>query len=408
MSDELQAAAHDWRDRVVDFAQRLVRTPSISGEEGAVADLMLAEMRELGYDDVFRDRIGNVVGVIRGTGGGRRVLFNTHLDHVDPGRRELWAYEPYGAEIADGKMHGRATSDIKGPGAAQVYGAALLVRAGRRPAGDVVVTGVVQEEPAASFGMRHLCDVTLKERNLWPDVVVIGEPTARNLYLGHRGRVELEVTTYGRTSHGSAPWRGINAVYKMLPVIEGVRAFESALPEHPRLGRASIALTIIGCSPGRLSVVPDVCTVCFDRRTVPGETPGSCVAQVEALLQELTHRDPELKAEARVREVEDVSYTGLRERMGKIMPAWLMPEDDPDTAAIVEALHGLGHQPDLGTWAFGTDGGYTAGVLGLPTFGYAPGDEACVHTPTEYIAIDDLVEGTAGNAAIALRLSTRR
>ncbi|MBI2320839.1 MAG: M20/M25/M40 family metallo-hydrolase [Chloroflexi bacterium] len=148
--------------------------------------------------------------------------------------------------------------------------------------------------------------------------------------------------------------------------------------------------------------------MCFDRRTVPGETPGSCVAQVEALLQELTHRDPELKAEARVREVEDVSYTGLRERMGKIMPAWLMPEDDPDTAAIVEALHGLGHQPDLGTWAFGTDGGYTAGVLGLPTFGYAPGDEACVHTPTEYIAIDDLVEGTAGNAAIALRLSTRR
>jgi putative selenium metabolism hydrolase len=408
MSEAIRAAAQELRDQVVDFTQRLVRTPSISGEEGAVADLMLAEMRALGYDEVFRDAIGNVIGVVRGEGGGRRLLFNTHLDHVDPGLRDLWAHEPYGAEIADGRIHGRATSDIKGPAAAQVYGVGLLRRLGRRPAGDVLVTGVVQEEPAASYGMRYLFDVTLKERDLWPDVVVIGEPTARNVYLGHRGRVEIEVQTFGRTSHGSAPWRGINAVYKMIPLIEGVRAFEDALPEHPRLGRASIALTIISCSPGRLSVVPDVCTTCFDRRLIPGETPESCVAQVEALIQELAHRDPDFRAVARVREVEDTSYTGLTARMRKEMAAWLMPEDHPDALAIIDALRGLGQRPELGTWTFGTDGAYCAGVLGLPTFGYAPGDEAVVHTPSEYIAIDDLIEGTAGNAAIALRLTQPR
>lgn len=408
MSEELRAAAHALRDQIVDFTQRLVRTPSISGEEAAVADLLLSEMRLLGYDEVFRDAIGNVIGVVRGEGGGRRLVFNTHLDHVDPGRLDLWTYEPYSATIAEGRIYGRATSDIKGPAAAQVYGVALLRRLGRRLAGDVLVTSVVQEEPAASYGMRHLLDVTLKERGLWPDVVVIGEPTSRNVYLGHRGRVELEVQTFGRTSHGSAPWRGINAVYKMMPLIEGVRAFESALPTHPRLGRASIALTIISCSPGRLSVVPDVCTACFDRRLVPGETPESCVAQLEALIQELSHRDPEFKATVRVREFEDTSYTGLRARMRKEMAAWLMPEDHPDVGAIVEALRSLGQHPELGTWTFGTDGGYSAGVLGLPTFGYAPGDEAVVHTPNEYIAIDDLVEGTAGNAAIALRLAAPR
>src|SRR3954447_1619882 len=138
------ATAHE--SALVAFAQRLIQTPSLPGEEGDAARLVRSEMQSLGYDDTWIDDVGNVVGLIRGGGGGRSLMFNTHLDHVDAGDVRGWRFPPYEGKISDGVLWGRGAVDIKGPTAAQVYGAALLKSAGIAVPGDLYVVGAVQEE----------------------------------------------------------------------------------------------------------------------------------------------------------------------------------------------------------------------------------------------------------------------
>ncbi len=392
-------------DDVSAFAQRLVRTPSISGQEQEVAGLIVREMERLAYDEVFTDDIGNVVGIIKGSGRGENIMFNGHMDHVDPGRLENWDYDPYGGTIAGGYLHGRGACDMKGAVASQVYAAALIKNLGLAHGGDIIVTGVVQEEPAECLGMARLCDVTFAQRGIKVDFVVLGEPSDLKLMLGHRGRVELEVTTIGRTSHGSAPWRGINAVYKMLPVISKVQSLDTTLPDHELLGKSIISLTIISCSPGRLSIIPDICTVCLDRRFIPGETAEQALAQIETILKDIGQGDPSFQGSVRVRELEEVSYTGVKTLGRKVMPPWLTPADHPKVTRVCAALGELGHEPESGYWNFATDGSHTAAILGIPTIGYGPGEESLAHTSQERISLDSLVQSIAGNAAIALAIA---
>ncbi len=387
------------------FARKLVQTPSISGQEQDVAELITGEMKKLGYDEVFTDAAGNVVGIIKGSGQGDNIMFNGHMDQVDPGRLEAWEHDPYGGVIAEGYLYGRGTCDMKGAIASQVYAAAIIKNLELPHRGDILVTGVVQEESAECLGMAHLCDVTLTQRSIKVDFVVLGEPTNLKLVLGHKGRVELEVNTVGRTSHASAPERGINAVYKMLPVLSGVQSLATTLPSHELLGKATISLTIISCSPGRLSVIPDLCTVSLDRRLVPDETIDHALAQLETILKEVGQEDTEFQGSVRVREVEEVSYTGLKTLARKMMLPWLISVEHPKVNRARNALSEVGPEPDIGYWSFGTDGSHTAAVLGIPTIGYGPGEESLAHTPQERISLDSLVHSVAGNAAIALSMS---
>jgi len=390
---------------VIAFAKRLMQTPSLSGQEQDIVNLIIREMERLTYDEVFTDDMGNVVGIIKGSGQGENIMFNGHMDHVDPGRLEAWDYEPYGGTIAEGYLHGRGACDMKGAIASQVYAAALIKNLGLTHRGDIIVTCVVQEEPAEALGTAYLCDVAFAERGIKIDFVVLGEPSDLKLMLGHKGRVELEVTTVGRTSHGSTPWRGINAVYKMLPVISKVQDLDSNLPTHELVGKSSIALTIISCSPGRLSVIPDLCTVCLDRRLTPDETVEQALAQIETILKDIGKEDPDFGGSVRIRELEEMSYTGMKTLVHKGMPPWLIPPDHPKVWQTRTALSELGYKPEYGYWDFATDGSHTAGVLGIPTIGYGPGEEGLAHTPQERISLDSLVQSVTGNAAIALTIT---
>src|SRR5687768_3294766 len=126
----------------LEFLQKLIQTPSLPGQEGTVAAIVLSEMRELGYDETWIDEAGNVVGKIRGRGEAPAVMFNTHLDHVDAGDPAAWPPygQPFSGAVHDGKVWGRGSSDIKGPLVAQLYGVARVLQDAERPAGDVYVS----------------------------------------------------------------------------------------------------------------------------------------------------------------------------------------------------------------------------------------------------------------------------
>lgn len=405
---------------MVAFAQKLIQTPSISGAEGALADLNLAEMKKLGYDEVFRDEQGNVVGIVKGTEPGPTIMYNSHMDHVSSGDIKNWEdYDPYGGLIDICRVdtqdktpdeaeciHGRGASDVKCGEAVQVYAGGLLVKLREKGfpiKGNFMFTGVVQEEPAEMVGMLHLVDKTLPEKGLTYDAMVSSEATSLKLYCGHRGRVEMLITVYGRTSHGSAPWLGINAIYKAIPLINKIKdELYPSLPKDPDLGQASVSLNIIECSPGALSIVPDKCMLSLDRRTLPGETAESALAQIQKIIDELAGKDPEFKANVVVKSAVETSYTGISYTAEKIMSPWKISREHVFVKAASAALVAVGQTVKYGYWDFGTDASKTCGIDRKPTIGYSPMQEQYAHTPYDKCRTDFMKTALIGNAAIFL------
>ena len=424
--DKVNELAKEYRPDAVRFIQKLIQTPSTSGEEFAVTELLIAEMKKLGYDEVFRDAQGNIVGMIHGEPGGPTIMYNSHMDHVAPGNPDNWeGYDPYGGLIdvcmVDDKhrtkveeaecIHGRAASDVKSGHGFQIYAGAILLKLremGYKFKGTFMYTGVVQEEPAEMVGMSYLIDTTFKEKGLDYDAMVSSEATSLNLYLGHRGRTEYLITTYGRTSHGSRPHYGINAIYKAIPVIQAIQnELIPNLKADPEgdLENASLSLNIISCSPGALSIVPDQCFLSMDRRTLPGETAESALAELQAILDKVAETDPQFKADVIVKSAVEKSYTGLEFEVPKDMAPWKTPKDHPFTKACARALEAVGQEVTYGYWSFGTDGSKTAGIDRKPTIGYSAMQEQYAHTPFDKCRIDFIEKAIAGNAAIFLMSS---
>ena len=378
----------------IDFLRDLVRIPSPSAQEGAVAQRLAEEMARVGFAEVHIDRVGNVIGRLGVGPAGRQLVFNGHMDHVGVGDRAAWRHDPFAAEIEDGMLYGRAAVDMKGALAAMVYGAKLLRDADIALPGEVYVVGVVQEEPAEGAAMRWLTE----EEGLRPDYVVLGEPTNLQISRGQRGRLEMRVVTHGRSCHASRPGLGENAIYAAMRLVFGVELLASQLAINDQtLGSGSIAVTQIESSAGSRNVIPDRCEFVIDRRLTLGETEARALAEV----QQVILREG-VRADVWVPEFAITSYTGQVLRGREVYPAWLMPEEHPlIRAALRAAERALGTRPRLGTWAFSTDGVYTMGEAGIPTIGFGPGDERLAHTANECIALDDVLRAAHVYASMA-------
>ncbi|MBA3530939.1 MAG: M20/M25/M40 family metallo-hydrolase [Ardenticatenales bacterium] len=378
------------------FLQRLIQTPSLPGQEEAMAALVLAEMRTLGYDEAWMDEAGNVIGLIRGRGEVPALMFNTHLDHVDPGDPATWpAYgQPYSGAVHEGKVWGRGASDIKGPLAAQVHGVARLLQAGERPPGDVYVSAVVQEE-VGGLGARLLAQ-TLKDTVAY---VVIGEPSSNELRRGHRGRTELVVHVVGRAVHASAPERGVNPLFVLANFLQRLPSLEMAL--HDELGYSSVAPTLIRTDQSSANVIPGEAWLTLDWRNIPGESNEDAQNKVHPLLTDSLIEGA--IGEILLAATDRVSFTGYERAMQSDNPAYSLGADHPAVRAAEQVLaEGLGREIPTKLWRFATDGGHFARV-GMTVIGFGPGDERVVHTVNEHIDLDEWTEALHANAILAQR-----
>jgi putative selenium metabolism hydrolase len=209
MTSKYYDGAMNVKADLIKFMQDIIRIPSLSCEEGAVIQRIRDEMLRLDYDEVTVDPMGNLLGRI---GSGPRVIaLDGHVDTVDVGDPSLWDRDPHSGDIEDGILYGRGTSDMKGGVASSVYAGAILKNKGIPDDVTLYVTATVQEEDCDGLCWQYI----VNEDGLRPELVVITEPTSLRIYRGHRGRMELEVHTSGVSCHGSAPERGVNAVYKM-------------------------------------------------------------------------------------------------------------------------------------------------------------------------------------------------
>jgi putative selenium metabolism hydrolase len=372
------------------FMQDIIRIPSLSSEEGAVIERICEEMRRVGFDEVSVDPMGNAIGRI---GSGPFVIvLDGHSDTVDTGDLTLWDRDPHSGDIENGVLYGRGAADQKGGIASSVYAGALLKNAGIPDNVTLYVTATVQEEDCDGLCWQYI----VNEVGLRPDLVVITEPTSLRIYRGQRGRMEMEVHTAGLSCHGSAPERGVNAVYLMAAIIADIEKLNERLEPHEPLGKGTVTISHIRSTSPSLCAVADGCSIHLDRRLTVGETEKTSVAEILSL--------PSVKAAGATVTVLDYavpSHTGLTYPTRKYYPTWIIEEDDPAVHTAQTAYRAVfGDEPETGVWTFSTNGVATAGMHNITSIGFGPGHEHFAHAPNEQVEVDHLVRCTAFYTAL--------
>jgi succinyl-diaminopimelate desuccinylase len=379
--------SHIDRDRLVGRLQNLVRTKSENppGDEYEVAQSVAATCKDLGLDVSLHEGEPNRPCVVaRWTGGrGPTVGYCSHYDVVPVGERALWSVDPFGAAIADGRLHGRGSSDAKGPMAAALEAVEALMAAGFEPAGTLELELVADEETMGFRGAGFL----VEQRIISPDVAIVGEPTSLRVVRAQRGASWYRITTHGVAAHGSAPERGVNAVLHMAELI---LRLQETIPDmtHPVLGGPTLSVgTIRGGE--KVNIIPASCIAEIDRRTIPGETKESVQDTIEDAISLARKRFPDLKATAEV-----VFHS--------------MPFEVPVEAEVVQAVaaavaDGTGKKPELIGFRGASDARFLV-EAGADVVLCGPGDIGLAHTARESIDLDELEQGALVYALAFARL----
>ena len=371
-------------DAIINFLRELCAIPSIDSQIGPVGERAQAEMRKLGFDAVWFDSMGNTLGRI---GDGPRILlYDSHIDTVGIGNRDDWDWDPFIGKIEKGRFYARGACDEKGSTPPMIYGLAI--------ARDL---GLLDGWTAYYFGnMEEWCDgiaphALVEHEGIRPHYVVIGEPTKMQIYRGHKGRVEIEVTVRGRSAHAASNHLGDNAIYKALPIIDGVSKMEPQLGDDPFLGHGKITVTDMKVSTPSINAVPDLVRLYIDRRLTFGESAEQAIEQVRALVPERQLQSGEVAVE--MMKYAEPSYTGFVFPVDKYFPAWALDENHPLVQAGHEAtrLIGLPNHPS-GKWNFSTNGTYWMGKAGIPSIGFGPGEEETAHTVMDSVLLSDVIK----------------
>ncbi len=389
--DQLKARIDAHREDIVRFLREICAIPSMDSQIGLVGERIAAEMRRLGFDEARFDVMGNILGRIGN--GPRAIVFDSHIDTVGVGDRSQWQWDPFEGKVADGVLYARGACDEKGSTPGMVYGMALARDLGLLDGWTAWYTGNMEEW---MDGIAGLCFVD-HDPKVRPDIVVIGEPTRMQVYRGHKGRIEMKVVAKGRSAHAASNFLGDNAIYKLLPVIAGVRDLDARLRTHEFLGKGTITATDLRVSTASINAVPDEATLFIDRRLTFGDTRESTLAEVQAIIDRAGAGDMRLE----MLTWDEPSYTGFRLTLDKYFPAWALDESHPVVQAALNTTELVyGQRARTGKWDFSTNGTYWAGQAGIPSIGFGPGDEIHAHTTLDQVRLDDVVNATAFYAAL--------
>ncbi len=382
--------AQKYEPEITKFLRDLIAIHSESCDERKVVQRIKQEMEKVGFDKVTIDPMGNILGYV---GHGKHLIaMDAHIDTVGVGNPENWQYDPYQGYEDSEIIIGRGATDQTGGMASMVYAGKIIKDLGLDDDYTLVVVGSVQEEDCDGLCWQYI----INEDKLRPEFVVITEPTDGKIYRGHRGRMEIKVTTKGVSCHGSAPERGDNAIYKMAPILTELRALHENLIDHPFLGKGSLTVSeIFHTSPSRCAVA-DSCWISIDRRLTAGENGEYAINQIKNL--------PAVKAANATVEMytyERPSYTGLVYPTESYFPTWLIEEEHPVCATLVDAYEGLfAAAPVVDKWTFSTNGVSIMGRYGIPCIGFGPGHEDQAHAPNERTWKSELVRAAAMYAVI--------
>ena len=360
---------------LADLLADLVRIDSINpdliegaGGEEEIARFVAGWLEQAGLEveveEVAPARF-NTIGIARGSGGGRALLLNAHLDTVGVAGME----RPFDPAVEDGRLHGRGSYDMKAGLAAIMLAGAEAVRAGLR--GDVIVTAVCDEE-VASIGTARVAE------RYRADAAIVSEPTEMRLALAHKGFVGFEVETKGRAAHGSRPDLGVDAIAHMGHVLVGIEELDRRLraePTHPLLGSGSLHASVIEGGQ-EFSSYPERCLLKGERRTIPGESREHVEGELRELLGEVEG---------------DIRVVVARE-----------PFETPADAEIAELVSRHAGGPEIVGVPFWADSALLSSA-GIPTVVFGPAGEGA-HAVEEWVDLASAERCAGIYAAVAREL----
>jgi acetylornithine deacetylase len=358
---------------ITTLLQQLVAINSINPDlvaggagEREIAHFVANWLEQAGVEVIWDEPVPgrpNVVGIVRGTGGGRSLLLNAHMDTVGVAGMQ----HPFEPVVEGDRLYGRGAYDMKG-GLAAIMVAGAEARQ-LRLRGDVILTAVADEE-FASVGTQAIV------KHWHADAAIVAEPTALRLCVAHKGFIWLEITTQGQAAHGSRPDLGRDAILKMGHILQGLEQLDRSLravPSHRLLGSGSLHASLIEGGQ-ELSSYPERCTLQIERRTIPGEAAEQVEAEIRALLASIQHADPTVLA--------SVKTTCVRD-----------PYQVAEDAAIVQILSRQaaslsGGAPEIVGETWWTDAALLA-AAGIPTVVFGPGGTGA-HAVIEWVDLQQV------------------
>ncbi|MBI3125305.1 MAG: YgeY family selenium metabolism-linked hydrolase [Ignavibacteriales bacterium] len=384
LKEKLFKTVESEKENLFGLIQRLIQIKSYSGEEKEIVEFIVGKMKEYGFDEAYHDGFGNAIGKIGN--GPIKIMFDAHIDTVKVTETENWAHPPFGGEIVNGKMYGRGVVDEKPAMAGfMIAGKVLKQVYGNDFPFTVYVVGSVLEEDADGYPLYHI----IQNEKIKPDYVVLGEPTNLQVYRGQRGRMELKITATGKSAHGAHNHKGINAIYKLQPILAEIEKLDKKLKPKQPLGKGSITVSQITSKAPSTCSVADYCQIHLDRRMTIGENKKTVVKELQEIIKK--HKSD---AKVSIPNVEGKSWKGTEFSQEAYFPTWVYDEKHPLVDAAMKTSKAAMGKAKSGVWSFSTNGVATAGHFGIPTIGFAPGREELSHSSKEELVLNDLLEAT--------------
>jgi succinyl-diaminopimelate desuccinylase len=383
-------------DALVEFTRALVRIPSVYDPgrglcEQPAAELVAAQMAAFGWEpqiDVVAPGRPNVIATIDGDRPGRTLLFEGHTDVVTEGDRSSWSWDPFGAELRDGRIYGRGAADMKAGVAAMLFAADAVARSGSFP-GRLVVAALVDEE-GMMLGAK---DFVARGHAAGIDGAICCEPEGGEICPVAKGALRLRIDLAGVMAHGAMPFQGRNPNRAVGRVLTALAELEDRLqqrhPEHPELGRTWVTPTVLRAGePAQMNVMPGAAQIWVDVRTIPA-------VRHEELVDEV--RDVAAAA-GRPLDI-DVDVEVIDDR-----PAVELDDGHALVRALCDAHTDVrGTPPRLGGVPGATDGTVLMSRGAVPTVVHGPGGKWIAHQADEYVEVDDIVEHARVYVAAAQR-----
>ncbi len=396
--EKIRELSLKYENETAEFLSKMIKTKSFSTKEKNMATIIETEMKNTGFDTVRIDDLGSVIGSI---GHGKRLIaFDAHIDTVYPGNVDNWDYPPHDGRIEGGKVWGRGASDQLGGMASMITAGRIIKELGLNDEFTILFTGTVMEEDCDGIAWEHL----IVEEDIRPELVVSTEPTSLKIHRGHRGRIEMTVEVKGVSCHGSAPERGVNAIYKMAKIVLEIEKLNDRLPADDFLGKGTVTISLFESGSPSQCAVADYAKIQLDRRLTWGETKESALKEVRECCS-LAGLDD---AEIRVLNYSEEAYTGKVYPVEKYYPTWKLDKNSHWLKSSSTAYRKtLGLEPVIDKWTFSTNCVFIMGRHPeIKCIGLGPGDEAQAHAPNEMTRISDLSAAAAFYAGLVTELNS--
>ncbi len=374
---------------LVELTQQLIQIPTENppGNEKKAFLFLKPILSKMGFRVrayLSPKRRWNIIAQKRWGKGGRSLIFNGHLDVVPAGDPSKWEYPPFGGKCSQGRIYGRGASDMKGGVASFLHGVSMIERSGLSlNRGSLILHLVSDEESHGHQGMGFL----VQKGPIQGDGVIVGEPTNLDLVIAQKGALWLRIATLGRSAHGSRPEHGVNAIEKMMVLIERLKSIP-LLREHPLLGRPTINIgTIQGGT--KINVVPDRCEIEVDRRLLPDEKKEEVLKEIKEAIGPMEAQDPLFKYG-----VEEIDYAE---------PSEIGPDEEIVRIGLEACREVRGEGPKIRGFSGFTDGRFYVNQLNIPTLIFGPGETDQSHTTDESVGVDHLIQAARIYARIILK-----